>query len=360
MNNEKLCHAGVAGSLTESDAESPLAASSGLVNSSISRKPRIGVSTAIPGAHEGSLVITKYATDSRVSLSGFVTATRRRATNRKTKTAIGKFTPASWRTLKTHLRNTKALWTTTTTLSYPTNHAPKDGRALKQQIDALTHWLRRKGRRYLWLIEFQESGAPHIHMLLSGRIDKSALAQKWFDVVGSGNPQHLRAGTRVEAVRDTDRLVSYLLKRNSPQKILPQGCPGIGRWWGCSRGILESKKIVIRGDHDTLARMIRPMRRWKQTRARKGQKRWRWFGHGFTLWGGAGLISRLREVGLLPEALESSEATAQVNAKPQRAEASDMAPKTEHSVLQEHELLRDARYQLLDLIPGVSYIGASP
>ena len=66
----------------------------------------------------------------------------------------------------------------------------------------------------LWRLELQDRGAPHFHLImwLPKKLHHSWYAQNWFEVVGSGDEKHLRAGTRVEHIRTRNGLVWYVSK----------------------------------------------------------------------------------------------------------------------------------------------------
>ena len=55
------------------------------------------------------------------------------------------------------------------TLTYP-RQFPKDGHIVKKDLNALLQKVRRNIEgEYLWFLEFQTRGAPHIHLLLTGK-----------------------------------------------------------------------------------------------------------------------------------------------------------------------------------------------
>ena len=59
------------------------------------------------------------------------------------------------------------------------------------------------------------------------------LANAWFEVVGSGDPDHLRAGTRVEAAKSVAGVQAYCSKNYMGKTVtLPDGWDYVGRWWG--------------------------------------------------------------------------------------------------------------------------------
>lgn len=155
-------------------------------------------------------------------------------------------------------------------LSYPGDWrrwAP-DPDACTAQLDAL---LKRLGRVVVpgvgeirvpcvWKREFQRRGAPHFHLVLvvpqvvDGEPLRNWMARNWFEVVGSGDERHLRAGIRVDAVRGFDasdpaRIASYLAGYLGPDERLgdkevqhevPEGWAtpsgSVGRWWSV-RGV---------------------------------------------------------------------------------------------------------------------------
>jgi hypothetical protein len=105
-----------------------------------------------------------------------------------------------------------------------------------------------KGLLYLWFLEFQERGAPHIHILLTlelpkdkryKRIVRGWLALRWYEIVGSEDVKHLLAGTSWERVRCKDGLRHYAVKYASKtrQKEVPLGFQDVGRFWGHSKAL---------------------------------------------------------------------------------------------------------------------------
>lgn len=108
------------------------------------------------------------------------------------------------------------------TLTYP--DVFQDHERGKEHIKALR---KRIGYHYglkwaIWVQEWQKRGALHYHIvLLLPKVVKVAgfrkwLAQSWYEVVGSENPKHLRAGTGADAIyvanNEPGNLLSYLSK----------------------------------------------------------------------------------------------------------------------------------------------------
>lgn len=127
------------------------------------------------------------------------------------------------------------------TLTYPGDWecvAP-DGASVKRHM-AL--WRKRFQRewgepaRYIWKLEFQRRGAPHIHLWMapphrdarSGRKFRDWLSAEWADIVAHPDPKqrkrHLLAGTAVDILNglracDPKRLAIYFTKHSSPNKL---------------------------------------------------------------------------------------------------------------------------------------------
>ena len=140
-------------------------------------------------------------------------------------------------------------WLGYAVLTYPLEF-PNDGRKVKRDIDALCKWLVREfGAKFIWGIEFQERGAPHINLLVDQFIPKGAFGWRWFEIVGSGDPKHLVAGTRIEFCRSTEQAAGYMAAaysaKKSAQKEVPEGFQNVGRFWGCSRGLVVAEREGI-------------------------------------------------------------------------------------------------------------------
>ena len=118
----------------------------------------------------------------------------------------------------------------------------------------------------VWVQESQESGALHFHfVLLLPKVVKVAafrswLSKAWYEVVKSGNPDHLKAGTSAEAVYieqgDPASLLMYLSKEiggfggKSYQvdgvSRLTGECLETGKTWGIwGRDAFQAMKVVV-------------------------------------------------------------------------------------------------------------------
>ena len=148
--------------------------------------------------------------------------------------------------------------------------------------------------RYIWKMEFQMRGAPHLHlgMAFPARTGKSGLpfrqwcSRTWADIVDHPDPEqrarHLNAGTAVDIIagvkgRDPKRLAIYFTKHAAPnsssskeyQHIVPdawlQPGKGPGRFWGVAGLKRATVKVEIgRTDYINARRIVR---RWSRSQA---------------------------------------------------------------------------------------------
>lgn len=148
--------------------------------------------------------------------------------------------------------------------------------------------------RYIWKMEFQMRGAPHLHlgMAFPAVTGKSGLpfrqwcSRAWADIVAHPDPgqraRHLNAGTAVDIIagvkgRDPKRLAIYFTKHAAPnstsskeyQHIVPEAWlepgKGPGRFWGVAGLQRATIKIEIgRTDYINARRIVR---RWSRAQA---------------------------------------------------------------------------------------------
>lgn len=191
------------------------------------------------------------------------------------------------------------------TLTYPGDWevvAP-DGATVKRHM---VLWRKRFQReygepaRYIWKMEFQRRGAPHIHLWMapptspgrSGRSFSQWLSKAWALVVDHPDPvqkaRHRLAGTAVDVRNglkacDPKRLAIYFTKHSSPnlhgdkeyQHIVPelwrQPGRGPGRFWGVY-GLKKAIAAVELG-RDAYLTARRIVRRWSRSQAVYGDSR---------------------------------------------------------------------------------------
>ena len=142
------------------------------------------------------------------------------------------------------------------TLTYPGDWVLfcSTGAEAKRHLRALAdRWNRRFGARpdWIWKLEFQRRGAPHFQLMVSWPDDQVSdaemrfwLAHAWYEIVGSNDPKHRSAGTRVADVRDVHAmgayLAGYLTTRKGYQEVPPEGFHP-GRWWNVPTALLDDR-----------------------------------------------------------------------------------------------------------------------
>jgi|SRR5215217_861290 len=125
------------------------------------------------------------------------------------------------------------------TLTYPHEY-PEDPEVCKNHLKALRKRLQRKYGIFaaFWRLGIQTRGAWHFHLLMFvgpsfGLIDelRSFISSSWYEVTGKVSEGHLRAGTRVEAVKKWKQVTSYVERYMAKPEEFPQGLQ-MGRIWG--------------------------------------------------------------------------------------------------------------------------------
>lgn len=185
-------------------------------------------------------------------------------TQDQTRADIKEFSKASRRRLAFVASNTPVEFTTMYTLTYP-GEFPSDGAKVRRDRKAFLDWLRRDQRtpEYLWFLEFQKRGAPHLHILADHPWPKkrclvqglrSRVSMTWYRIVGSHDPRHLAAGTRTEKIRKPRGGAFYAVKyaMKMHQKIVPEGYRNCGRFWGHSRGVKPQSQGFLRCTEDDI------------------------------------------------------------------------------------------------------------
>jgi hypothetical protein len=185
------------------------------------------------------------------------------------------------------------------TLTYPGHWevvAP-DGASVKRHMIL---WRKRFQReygepaRYIWKLEFQRRGAPHIHLWMAPPISPGRscrgfahwLSETWAQIVDHPDPvqkaRHRLAGTAIDVrsglkACDPKRLAIYFTKHSSPnlhgdkeyQHIVPERWrktgSGPGRFWGVYG--LKKAIAVVEITQDAYLTARRIMRRWSRSQS---------------------------------------------------------------------------------------------
>jgi hypothetical protein len=212
-----------------------------------------------------------YRQDVQVSRS---LAVKRRGAG--TRGEITELSDKSKRRLSLVARNIDGL-THLITLTYPGDFQAvvPDGRVLKWHMAKLRYRLCRRGIGGLWFVEFQDRGAPHVHILVNGAVGRGELSAWWYEIVGSGDERHLRAGTQIARLRLEDGAARYASKYASKfeQKLIPVAFEGIGRMWGLFGGVKPHRfeiEGVLSGEIAAVHRVVRRLQR-ARSRERLGK-----------------------------------------------------------------------------------------
>lgn len=233
---------------------------------------------------------------------------------------IKRFSYGSAQRLRLLVRNTADMWTGFVTLTYPKDGYPTDGLIVKRQIHAFGQWLRRNGIPYVWIMEFQERGAPHFHLLVGKwvprdlvevdgkvvtrdkvkkgtavRVVREGLETRWNSIIDGGE-DNLWVGTQVKAAKNADSVGKYMAAYMSKldQKTVPQDYKNVGRFWGSSR-CLTRMVLQMNKAYGDVEKKLKPFvekneeirNLWAERGYRSYAGKWDWKGYGFTLVGGA-------------------------------------------------------------------------
>ena len=151
---------------------------------------------------------------------------------------------------------------------------------------SLNQFARRHGIPLYWNTEWQERGAPHLHIIAMGLHGGPALVEAWLriaaDTGASGDAQDCKA------IYDAGGWASYLAKHGArgvgqyqrSDAGRPDGWTKTGRMWGF-RGPWATRQNVTRiteKDFYCLRRRIRRYRGWGRSR-RRNQGLGTWGGH---------------------------------------------------------------------------------
>jgi hypothetical protein len=125
------------------------------------------------------------------------------------------------------------------TLTYPHEY-PQDPVLCKGHLKALRKRLQRKFGTFaaFWRLGIQRRGALHLHLLLFvgpsvgpvGEL-RRFISSSWYEVTGKVSEGHLRAGTRVEAVKKWKQATSCVERYMAKPEEFPEGLQ-TGRIWG--------------------------------------------------------------------------------------------------------------------------------
>jgi hypothetical protein len=129
-----------------------------------------------------------------------------------------------------------------------------DAETIKTHLNAWLTWLRNnlpdslEKFKYLWILEFQNSGMPHFHVYMNipsqpGSEFHLKMARAWSRITSEGvGTSHTRFHAHKKNwIAWNMGTGSYLCKylEKTAQKKVPDGFGMTGRFWGCSRGLMR-------------------------------------------------------------------------------------------------------------------------
>jgi len=156
-----------------------------------------------------------------------------------TREEIDGFTASSASRFKRFLRESVAEYSVLITLTYPGTEG-YDGQRAKRDLKVFMQRLRRRAKLQpywsaVWFLEFQSRGSVHFHIFTNQRFEKEWIAKSWYEICGTEDERHFRAGTRIESIRSGRHGISayaakYAVKQQ--QKVVPKDFGWCGRFWG--------------------------------------------------------------------------------------------------------------------------------
>ncbi len=209
---------------------------------------------------------------------------------------IREYTPRTAVRLNLHLTEFSEKYKHEITVTYPAEF-PTDGLIVRKHRHELLRRLKRHGvKNYTTCLEFQERGAPHLHVLVDEWVNFRELKQMWFKIVGSGDPRHLEAGTSINDIQDITKTRMYMsaYARKKDQKEVPEGYENVGKWWTSNESAkpheIDTCEYTTQNE---MNRENRQITRWRRAVKRKvervsGKKHRKWTvknGKGFLAWG---------------------------------------------------------------------------
>lgn len=169
------------------------------------------------------------------------------------------------------------------TLTYPAQY-PACPKAWKAHLRAFMRRLQRHPafQGAVWKMEHQKRGAPHFHLLTFTEmpLGHEWVARNWYEVVGSGRPEHLEAGTSCEPIRSWRGVKWYTAKYVAKSAALdvPDDVVELwrrsGRWWGRVGNLVIEPEAVEFEDERSYYAVRRVLRRWQSRQLGRKVRSW--------------------------------------------------------------------------------------
>lgn len=179
------------------------------------------------------------------------------------------------------------------TLTYPGKAYAHDPQVWKRDLDVFLRRLQREFPQVcgLWRLEVKprQSGecvgqpAPHYHLLvwniaLHPLLFREWVKRAWWEVVGSGDPDHLQAGTQCDRVRSRRHAAFYVSKYAAKMGDVPVdpetgALIDVGRWWGRFGDLSLALSVVVELPRDSVIALRRLVVRWLRSQRKSYARR---------------------------------------------------------------------------------------
>jgi hypothetical protein len=177
------------------------------------------------------------------------------------KGCVGEFSLQSRKRLLERAKRFDGEFLTFATLTYPDRYET-NGRKVKKDLNKVLGILRYEygaGVNYIWWLEFQERGAPHLHIAWDREYNSGLADRVWaswtkrfvqrFGLDNKKKADYLYSlGSVIEPMKKNGGVGRYLAKYilKDRQKIVPYGFRDVGRFWGTNRGLtLKQEKTLL-------------------------------------------------------------------------------------------------------------------
>jgi hypothetical protein len=147
-----------------------------------------------------------------------------------------------------------------------------DGLVFKEHARRLRQWMTYRNIYGVWFLEFQERGAPHLHILISEELDditQRKLHHYWYKLVGSNCPHHEARGVDAQVLRKKEAAGGYAAKYSAKQdqKQVPTAYENVGRFWG-KFGKVPKNEHSVHASVSEIQTLCRVAKRWAYANAR--------------------------------------------------------------------------------------------
>jgi hypothetical protein len=140
-----------------------------------------------------------------------------------------------------------------------------------KRIRSVEFWKKDGGHRFADLVSSGKSEAGKVSLL-------HWVSLAWAEVVKSGDPRHVRAGTRVEQIRSREGVMFYASKYLS--KLDTEAVGNAGRFWGMHnvKAVPWAEVVNVPVDQRQAVRVMRVGRRyiWSMQRQREHPRKIHW------------------------------------------------------------------------------------